>query len=296
MHDLRLYERAEGVFAHDPPLHDAYRQRQADLRGLQDVYRARLAHAKAAAREMFAHAGRHRTGTLGPPRRGVGAAPARRDAPAHDRARARPFYEAVVGEPAAAGRAPAGRAAAPDRRRGRRLHRRRTRRGAAEPPAPVRPAPAAARQDRSSPGRPARWPHRARRAVPRPPAAGRRQRGGLRGGSRPGAPARCCCRTRAPRLALRRRRPAWRCSRADSARPTVPHARRRQPAALAARQDCVAARVGRKLLRTGGTAAAGGGCDDEVRRGSRTSRRWRAQQIERLRTVRRGRRSSRPAA
>jgi hypothetical protein len=52
--DLRLYERTEGVFAHDPPLHEAYRQRQADLRRLQDIYRARLAHAKAAARETFA--------------------------------------------------------------------------------------------------------------------------------------------------------------------------------------------------------------------------------------------------
>jgi hypothetical protein len=57
VHDLRLYERAEGVFAHDPPLHDAHRQRQADLRRLQDVYRARLAHAKAAARETFATQG-----------------------------------------------------------------------------------------------------------------------------------------------------------------------------------------------------------------------------------------------
>ncbi len=54
VHDLRLYERAEGVFAHDPALHEAYRQRQADLRGLQQTYRARLDHAKAAAREMFA--------------------------------------------------------------------------------------------------------------------------------------------------------------------------------------------------------------------------------------------------
>jgi hypothetical protein len=52
--DLRLYERTEGVFAHDPPLHEAYRQRQADLRRLQEIYRARLAHAKAAARETFA--------------------------------------------------------------------------------------------------------------------------------------------------------------------------------------------------------------------------------------------------
>lgn len=54
--DLRLYERAEGVFARDPALHTAYRQRQADLRNLQDAYRLRLDHAKAAAREMFARA------------------------------------------------------------------------------------------------------------------------------------------------------------------------------------------------------------------------------------------------
>jgi len=53
VHDLRLYERAEGVFAHDSALHDAYRQRQNDLMNLQDAYRARLDHAKAATREMF---------------------------------------------------------------------------------------------------------------------------------------------------------------------------------------------------------------------------------------------------
>jgi hypothetical protein len=56
VHDLRLYERAEGVFAREPELHLAYRQRQADLLRLQDAYRLRLDHAKAAAREMFARA------------------------------------------------------------------------------------------------------------------------------------------------------------------------------------------------------------------------------------------------
>lgn len=54
VHDLRLYERAEGIFARDPTLHAAYRQRQSDLRNLQDAYRLRLDHAKAAARAMFA--------------------------------------------------------------------------------------------------------------------------------------------------------------------------------------------------------------------------------------------------
>jgi hypothetical protein len=52
--DLRLYERAEGLFGRDPALHEAHRQRQADLRQLQEIYRARLDHAKAAARELLA--------------------------------------------------------------------------------------------------------------------------------------------------------------------------------------------------------------------------------------------------
>jgi len=51
--DLRLYERAEAVFARDPALHAAYRTRQNDLRRLQDLYRLRLDHAKAAARELL---------------------------------------------------------------------------------------------------------------------------------------------------------------------------------------------------------------------------------------------------
>jgi hypothetical protein len=51
--DLRLYARAEAVFGQDPELHDAHRRRQSTLRQLQDLYRARLAHAKAAARELF---------------------------------------------------------------------------------------------------------------------------------------------------------------------------------------------------------------------------------------------------
>ena len=51
--DLRLYERAEATFTQDPALHDAYRRRQGDLRRLQELYRLRLSHAKAAARELL---------------------------------------------------------------------------------------------------------------------------------------------------------------------------------------------------------------------------------------------------
>lgn len=51
--DLRLYQRAEGVFTQDPDLHAACRQRQNALRRLQDLYRVRLDHAKAAARDLM---------------------------------------------------------------------------------------------------------------------------------------------------------------------------------------------------------------------------------------------------
>lgn len=51
--DLRLYERAEAAFTRDPELHSAYRARQNELRRLQDLYRVRLDHAKAAARELL---------------------------------------------------------------------------------------------------------------------------------------------------------------------------------------------------------------------------------------------------
>jgi hypothetical protein len=50
--DLRLYERADTVFARDPDLHAAYRERQARLRDQQGLYRVRLAHAKAALHEI----------------------------------------------------------------------------------------------------------------------------------------------------------------------------------------------------------------------------------------------------
>jgi hypothetical protein len=51
--DLRLYERADAGFTQDPELHEAYRRRQNDLRRMQDLYRVRLDHAKAAARELM---------------------------------------------------------------------------------------------------------------------------------------------------------------------------------------------------------------------------------------------------
>jgi Peptidase family S51 len=52
--DLRLYAHAEAVFGADPELHAACRERQAALRELQDLYRIRLDHAKAAFREVTA--------------------------------------------------------------------------------------------------------------------------------------------------------------------------------------------------------------------------------------------------
>lgn len=51
--DLRLYERAEAVFTRDGELHAAYRARQNALRRLQDLYRVRLDHYKAAVRELL---------------------------------------------------------------------------------------------------------------------------------------------------------------------------------------------------------------------------------------------------
>jgi peptidase E len=51
--DLRLYARTEAVFAQDAELHEAYRARQVVLREAQGLYRLRLDHAKAAARELL---------------------------------------------------------------------------------------------------------------------------------------------------------------------------------------------------------------------------------------------------
>jgi hypothetical protein len=51
--DLRLYERTEAIFAAVPGLREAYRARQNELRHLQDLYRVRLDHAKAAAQALM---------------------------------------------------------------------------------------------------------------------------------------------------------------------------------------------------------------------------------------------------
>lgn len=51
--DLRLYQRAEQLFAADRDLYAAYRERQDRLVGLQRLYRRRLKHLSAAARDML---------------------------------------------------------------------------------------------------------------------------------------------------------------------------------------------------------------------------------------------------
>ena len=55
--NLRLHDRSERLFSADPKLTAHYRNRQDRLRELQDIYRLRLGHAKAAAREVMARAG-----------------------------------------------------------------------------------------------------------------------------------------------------------------------------------------------------------------------------------------------
>lgn len=52
--NLMLHERGERLFAADPRLAERYHRRQDRLRELQDLYRGRLAHALAAARELMA--------------------------------------------------------------------------------------------------------------------------------------------------------------------------------------------------------------------------------------------------
>lgn len=54
---LRLWERAEEVFASDDELRAAYRERQERLRALQAVYRIQLAHALETLRELMAEEG-----------------------------------------------------------------------------------------------------------------------------------------------------------------------------------------------------------------------------------------------
>lgn len=52
--NLELYRRAEELFADDARLFAGHRQRQDSLRDLQEIYRRRLRHAMAAARELLA--------------------------------------------------------------------------------------------------------------------------------------------------------------------------------------------------------------------------------------------------
>lgn len=51
--NLRLYGRAEAVFARDPEFARAHRERQDMLRTVRDLYRIRLVQAKAACRQLF---------------------------------------------------------------------------------------------------------------------------------------------------------------------------------------------------------------------------------------------------
>lgn len=54
VHDLRIYERTERLFADDVELRRAHRQRQAQLQEMQELYQTQLAHAKDCAHELFA--------------------------------------------------------------------------------------------------------------------------------------------------------------------------------------------------------------------------------------------------
>ena len=55
--DLGLYARTENVFAHDRSLFASYRARQDRLRGMQDLYRVQLEHARDAVRDVWNHGG-----------------------------------------------------------------------------------------------------------------------------------------------------------------------------------------------------------------------------------------------
>jgi hypothetical protein len=56
--NLRLWSRSEDAFAEDPALFEAYRERRARLRELQEAYRRRLAHLCEALRELEDRSGR----------------------------------------------------------------------------------------------------------------------------------------------------------------------------------------------------------------------------------------------
>ena len=53
LEDLKLYQRAEEVFANEPALHELHRERQDKLRELQRLYRIRLAPTLQAARKLM---------------------------------------------------------------------------------------------------------------------------------------------------------------------------------------------------------------------------------------------------
>lgn len=57
VHSLDLYRRAEEVFASDPELHAALKQRHGDLRALQTIYRLRLRYLVPAAEELLRRSG-----------------------------------------------------------------------------------------------------------------------------------------------------------------------------------------------------------------------------------------------
>jgi hypothetical protein len=58
--DLTLHQRGDDVFHKDPEFFAAYRERQDELRQLQELYRIRLSHALAAARELMRRSGNDR--------------------------------------------------------------------------------------------------------------------------------------------------------------------------------------------------------------------------------------------
>ena len=155
--DLRLYTRAEAVFAEDPEYHEAYRARQSALRETQDLYRLQLEHAKAAARELYLRATADASIASRAGRGRRGAAQARRSASRVDRRAASTLRAAVAIGRAAVHRSSLHRAQAHRRRRLDGADRRRSRRRAGQPPAIVRDAGAARAPNRSQHGRRAPW-------------------------------------------------------------------------------------------------------------------------------------------
>ena len=212
--DLRLYERAEAVFNQDAELHETHRLQA----GRPAPAAGALPHPPVAREDRSARAlcDRRRLGTDAqcPARRPVRDPAPRRRAPEGHRQDPRALGRTARRQDEAHARPPAGGAGAPGRKGRRRLPGRRARRGTVESAAPVRPGAAAAHTPR----------HRVvgrrdgdlgtHRAVPRPPAAGRRERGDFRSGARPRArhrvpaPRRVASRARRPRPRVAARTPA----------------------------------------------------------------------------------------